>query len=120
MTTSDTPITSSPGPTVAFRNEAQALTRSVAALKARGVDKIIALTHIGYAEDQALAAQVDGVDVFVGGHSHTFLETGNDKAAGPYPTVVKTPSGARLWSFRPAPTAPIWASWTSRSTPPAS
>jgi 5'-nucleotidase len=52
------------------------------------------LTHIGYSEDQGLAAQVDGVDVYVGGHSHTFLETGNDKAAGPYPTVVKTPSGA--------------------------
>src|SRR3569832_1923074 len=33
LTTSDTPITSSPGPTVAFSNEAQALTRSVAALK---------------------------------------------------------------------------------------
>jgi 5'-nucleotidase / UDP-sugar diphosphatase len=93
LTTSDTPIASSPGPTVAFRNEAQALTRSVAALKTRGVDKIIALTHIGYAVDKALAAQVDGVDVYVGGHSHTFLETGNDKAAGPYPTVVKTPSG---------------------------
>jgi 5'-nucleotidase / UDP-sugar diphosphatase len=94
LTTSETPITSSPGPTVAFRNEAQALTRAVAALKARDVDKIVALTHIGYSEDKALAAQVDGVDVYVGGHSHTFLETGNDKAAGPYPTVVKTPSGA--------------------------
>ena len=94
LTTAETPITSSPGPTVAFRNEAQALTRAVAALKARDVDKIVALTHIGYSEDKALAAQVDGVDVYVGGHSHTFLETGNDKAAGPYPTVVKTPSGA--------------------------
>ncbi|KJB93444.1 bifunctional metallophosphatase/5'-nucleotidase [Skermanella aerolata] len=94
LTTADTPITSSPGPTVAFRSEAQALTRAVAALRARNVDKIVALTHIGYSEDQALAAQIDGVDVYVGGHSHTFLETGNDKAAGPYPTVVKTPSGA--------------------------
>lgn len=94
LTTADTPTTSSPGPTVAFRNEAQALTRAVAALKARDVDKIVALTHVGYSEDKALAASVDGVDVYVGGHSHTFLETGNDKAAGPYPTVVKTPSGA--------------------------
>ena len=68
--------------------------KTVADLKAQGVDKIIALTHIGYAEDQALAAAVDGVDVYVGGHSHSFLETGNDKAAGPYPTVVTTPSGA--------------------------
>ncbi|EWY37451.1 hypothetical protein N825_17730 [Skermanella stibiiresistens SB22] len=94
LTTHDTPITSSPGPTVAFRDETAVLGKAVAELKARGVDKIIALTHIGYSEDQALAATVDGVDVYVGGHSHTFLETGNDKAAGPYPTVVRTPSGA--------------------------
>jgi 5'-nucleotidase len=94
LTTRDTPITSSSGPTVTFADEAAALTRAVEALKARGVDKIVALTHIGYAEDKALAASVDGIDVYVGGHSHTFLETGNDKAAGPYPTVVNTPSGA--------------------------
>lgn len=44
-------------------------------------DLVIALTHIGYTEhnpgdllDQQLAAATRGIDIFVGGHSHTFLE----------------------------------------------
>ena len=44
-----------------------------------GVNKIVAVTHIGYDDNPAvdndltLAAQVDGIDVIVGGHSHTQL-----------------------------------------------
>ncbi len=44
-------------------------------------DLVIALTHIGYVEhnpgdllDQQLAAATRGIDLIVGGHSHTFLE----------------------------------------------
>lgn len=36
-------------------------------------DLVIALTHIGYQEDMALAPLLHGVDVIVGGHSHTHL-----------------------------------------------
>ncbi len=36
-------------------------------------DLIIALTHLGVDEDYALASQVDGIDLIVGGHSHTVL-----------------------------------------------
>ncbi|MDS8632576.1 hypothetical protein RLJ57_00900, partial [Streptococcus pneumoniae] len=41
--------------------------------------KIVALTHIGYDDnaavdnDRTLAAEVDGIDVIVGGHTHTKL-----------------------------------------------
>ena len=38
-------------------------------------DVVIALTHIGYDEDQVLAAQTTGLDLIIGGHSHTFLES---------------------------------------------
>lgn len=34
-------------------------------------DFIIALTHIGYTEDKTLALAVTGIDMIVGGHSHT-------------------------------------------------
>ncbi|MDI6783341.1 MAG: 5'-nucleotidase C-terminal domain-containing protein, partial [bacterium] len=34
---------------------------------------IVALSHLGYGEDRDLAEQVDGIDVIVGGHSHTKL-----------------------------------------------
>ena len=44
-------------------------------------DLVIALTHIGYVEhnpgdllDRDLCAATRGIDMFVGGHSHTFLE----------------------------------------------
>ena len=36
-------------------------------------DLLVALTHVGYDEDVELARAVKGVDVFVGGHSHTDL-----------------------------------------------
>ena len=59
----------------------------------KGVNKIILLSHIGYADDQTLAAAIDGVDVIVGGHSHTLLSNTDEAASGPYPTVVNSPSG---------------------------
>jgi 5'-nucleotidase len=95
LTTAETPVSSSPGPTIGFLAHAQTLRREVAALQAAGVNKIVALTHVGAAEDAALAAAVDGVDIFVGGHSHSLLHNGADpRKEGPYPVVVRTPSGA--------------------------
>lgn len=41
------------------------------------IDFTVLLTHIGYEEDQKLAAMLDpawGVDVIIGGHSHTLLD----------------------------------------------
>jgi 5'-nucleotidase/UDP-sugar diphosphatase len=43
--------------------------------------------------DERIAAEVDGIDVIVGGHSHTLLSNTQERAAGPYPTMVKNPSG---------------------------
>jgi len=37
-------------------------------------DRIIALTHIGIAQDRALAEACPGIDLIFGGHSHTVLE----------------------------------------------
>ncbi len=38
-------------------------------------DVVIALTHIGLSEDKTLAAGTRGLDLIVGGHSHTVLES---------------------------------------------
>ena len=41
------------------------------------IDFTVLLTHIGFEEDKKLAAKLDpawGVDIIVGGHSHTFIE----------------------------------------------
>jgi len=93
LTTIETPISSSPGKTVAFKSELESLRAAVDGLRAAGVDKIVALTHVGYSVDVELAAAIDGVDVFVGGHSHTLLSNTDKKAFGPYPTVAKSKSG---------------------------
>ena len=37
-------------------------------------DLVIALTHIGFTQDQLLAQEVPDIDIIVGGHSHTKLE----------------------------------------------
>jgi 2',3'-cyclic-nucleotide 2'-phosphodiesterase (5'-nucleotidase family) len=39
-------------------------------------DVVIALTHLGYLEDVKLAESVAGIDLIVGGHSHTVLNEG--------------------------------------------
>ncbi|MGB3189406.1 bifunctional UDP-sugar hydrolase/5'-nucleotidase [Lyngbya sp. PCC 8106] len=47
------------------------------AYKNDDIDLTILLTHIGFEEDKKLAAMLDpawGVDMIIGGHSHTFLE----------------------------------------------
>ena len=41
------------------------------------IDCTVLLTHIGFEEDKLLAAQLDpslGIDMIIGGHSHTYLE----------------------------------------------
>ncbi len=91
--TADTAEISSPGPTVKFADEVETLKKLVDTLKGEGVNKIIALNHYGYLRDKELAAKVDGIDVIVGGHSHTLLSNTDPEAIGPYPTLVKSPSG---------------------------
>lgn len=48
--------------------------RQIEELEAAGADLIIALTHLGFSGDETLAESVSGIDVIVGGHSHTRLE----------------------------------------------
>jgi len=92
LTTEEVPLISSPGPNLLFQDAIQSARTTVAQLESQGINKIIALTHLGYQEDLALAAAVDGIDVIVGGHSHTLLGR-MEGASGPYPTVVTSPAG---------------------------
>ncbi len=89
----DTDETSSPGDSVLFADEITYLKEAVKEIEAAGINKIVLLSHVGYIKDQQIAAAVDGIDVIVGGHSHTLLSSTDEKAAGPYPTLVKNPSG---------------------------
>lgn len=92
LTTPATTYISSPGPNVQFADPTATAAATVATLAGMGIDKIVLLSHLGYVEDLALAAAVDGIDVIIGGHSHTPLGP-MPGAVGPYPTVVNSPSG---------------------------
>ncbi|OMC86762.1 bifunctional metallophosphatase/5'-nucleotidase [Viridibacillus sp. FSL H7-0596] len=79
LTTEETKDISSPG-SIVFENYIKEAEKAVKAFEGQGVDKIIALTHIGYDDnakidnDLTLASTVKGIDVIVGGHSHTQLD----------------------------------------------
>ncbi|MFQ1698954.1 bifunctional metallophosphatase/5'-nucleotidase [Loktanella agnita] len=83
----DTVETSSPSAAVIFTDEIESLSADVATLEAEGVNKIIALTHVGVTKDQQIAAAVDGLDAVVGGHSHTRFSN-TEEGAMAYPTMV--------------------------------
>ncbi|NRG19541.1 5'-nucleotidase C-terminal domain-containing protein [Rhizobiales bacterium] len=92
----DTSETSSPGENVRFISAEDYLKGAVEGLEAAGVDKIIALTHMGLPRDMQIASKVPGIDVIVGGHSHTLLSNTDDGAAGPYPVIVQNPVGKQV------------------------
>jgi 2',3'-cyclic-nucleotide 2'-phosphodiesterase (5'-nucleotidase family) len=94
LTTAETPTISSPGTGVAFEHYIQEAQKSVDALKAQGVNKIVALSHLGYNDsldwdnDLELAKQVEGIDVIVGGHTHVQLSAPVVETTGAEPTVI--------------------------------
>jgi 5'-nucleotidase len=94
--TNDTEELSSPGPKVMIADDVQTITAAVEDLKKRGINKIIALTHVGYPRDLAAIAKIPDVDVVVGGHSHSLLSNTDPKAEGPYPTMVDNPGGYKV------------------------
>ncbi len=90
LTTEDTAETSSPGKDVVFRDAVTSAQAAVEAMEKEGLDKIIALSHLGYAKDLALAEAVEGIDLIVGGHTHTTLNAPEVVTDGQHhtPTVI--------------------------------
>jgi 5'-nucleotidase len=93
-----TKTSSRPDATTTFENEVVAAQREIDRLRGEGVDKIILLSHYTYQGDQAIARQLSGVDVIVGGDSHTLLGP-NSLAdygltpSGAYPTQTTDKDG---------------------------
>ncbi|PYE87759.1 bifunctional metallophosphatase/5'-nucleotidase [Phyllobacterium leguminum] len=89
----DTAELASPGQKVTIAEDVATIAAAVEEVTKQGVNKVIALTHVGYPRDMAAIAKIPNVDVVVGGHSHTFLSNSDPKAEGPYPTLVDNPGG---------------------------
>ena len=97
-----TKASSSPDPDTTFENEITAAQREIDALRAQGVSHIILMSHIGYEFDLHLAQLVSGVDVIVGGDSHSLLgpaalsTLGIGSPAGDYPTLTTDLEGRKV------------------------
>ncbi|QEI08476.1 bifunctional metallophosphatase/5'-nucleotidase [Pigmentiphaga aceris] len=98
-----TKSSSSPDADTVFEDELAAGQREVNRLRASGVNKIILMSHIGYTYDVELAPKFEGVDVIVGGDSHTLLGPTNmaayrlsATAGGAYPTRLTGKDGKNV------------------------
>lgn len=94
LTTETTSTISHPSNLTTFEDPIVAAQRTVKHIKEFNpkINRIVALTHIGYQQDIALAKATTGISLIIGGHSHTLL--GNMTGSkGPYPTIVKNRDG---------------------------
>ncbi len=99
LTPVNTPELASPGSNITFTEPADAVAGEVAKLEAEGVNKIIVLSHSGYNVDLAVAEAVPQVDVIVGGHSNTLLSNTQERAVGPYPTMVGSTAVVQAYAY---------------------
>jgi len=99
LTPHDTDELASPGPNVTFSDPVPAVQAEVDRLTAEGVNKIIVLSHSGYVVDQRVAAETTGVDIIVGGHSNSLLSNVNERAVGPYPTMVGNTAVVQAYAY---------------------
>ena len=75
VVTGDTPVTTHPKNVTGlqFLPPEDTVTKYVRELRGKS-DIVVVLSHLGFSADSDLAKKVDGIDVIVGGHSHTKVE----------------------------------------------
>ncbi len=86
---------SSPGNNIKFTDPVETLRHQIDQFTARGIHRIIVISHSGFPVDLDIATKVSGIDLIVGGGSDTLLSNTRENADGPYPTWVNTPNGGR-------------------------
>lgn len=70
LITPETEHLSNTGATVKYLPVLETARTMVKQLRDQGADVIVALTHVSLADDRALAKQVKGIDIILGGHDH--------------------------------------------------
>jgi 5'-nucleotidase len=80
---------------VVYRDPYEAANKAAAALKKKGCDLVICLSHLGFTGsakdpvcDMELAKNTRNIDVILGGHSHTFIEE---------PVICKNQDGKEVY-----------------------
>ncbi|PIA13507.1 Metallo-dependent phosphatase [Coemansia reversa NRRL 1564] len=91
--TPETAVSSNIGLNVNVSDPAAAVSAARTRLASMGINRIVVLSHLGFEADRELAAQVSGISLIVGGHTHSYL--GNPRPdsdphpIAPYPTWVR-------------------------------
>ena len=75
MTTTETNTYSLPSPVVIDTNVFVCAATMVETLKASGCNVVIMLSHLGRFYDEAMAQNIPGINIIVGGHDHYTTET---------------------------------------------
>jgi len=98
--TTKTAEISQPPENLEFLDEIESIQKEAKKLTDSGVNIIIAVGHAGFVKDKEIAEKVPQVDVVVGGHSNTFLYTGDppvpQEKNGDYPFVVTQSGGKQV------------------------
>ncbi|XP_049775819.1 protein 5NUC-like [Schistocerca cancellata] len=85
---------------VKFLDEVASIKEEAERLKREGINILIALGHSGYKTDQRIASEVPDIDVVIGGHTNTFLYTGDapdsEVPVDLYPKIITQPSGKKV------------------------
>lgn len=73
LTTPETRYTTKPSHVsdLIFMDPSEVATRMIEAVKQQGAELVVVLSHLGLDGDIELAAKAPGIDIIVGGHSHT-------------------------------------------------
>jgi len=101
LITPETAFLSYPGKNITFLNPEAIAKQYIAELNEQGINKIVVLSHLGYTADLKLANSVSGIDIIVGGHSHTLMGGQEFEQLGlkpemPYPSEFQGPSGDKV------------------------
>jgi 2',3'-cyclic-nucleotide 2'-phosphodiesterase (5'-nucleotidase family) len=102
--TPDLTVIANTGSDVRVLDYRKSVLRAVSALVRDGVNKIVLLSHAGYAADLAMLPSLAGIDIVVSAHDHPLLGDADAIAAmglaeqaeqvvGPYPTVLRNAFG---------------------------
>jgi 5'-nucleotidase / UDP-sugar diphosphatase len=82
---------SSPDVGTTLSDEMESVRQQVQILEQKGINKIVLVSHLGIFRDENWFTQIAGVDVIVGGHSHTLMAKNAGTLLTPhssYPRVV--------------------------------
>lgn len=97
---SKTKNSSNPSSEITFLDEVETAQKYIDELKTQGINKIVVLTHQGFDVDLEMAKKLTGVDVIIGGDSHTLLgnfsNIGLNSISNEYPVKTKSKDNKRV------------------------